>query len=243
MKGKFLNLSFEQCAIFACFLFFMACKKDKNYETTFSDVPEALAKYDNVPDSGLYRGVLIGSTGTIIIDLANFGNDFTATLIIDGDRIFFELESRNQSGVHFRASDGSTFTIGNNYEVTTANIVGHPGIKFIIEKEFSNARVRCYEGTYSGGDQGVINGIVYKENILSPTVSLSAIFKSNNNPQGTKFTADGIANANDIVVAGNASTGSTFTGKVKGSSQNIISGTWTNSNFNINGTFSCKRTL
>lgn len=227
---------------------FSSCKKNNTYETTFSDLPEALAKFDNAADSGLFRGVMIGSTGTLIINLGNFDGLFNATATIDGERFFFNLvrHDPNGAGTLMRADGGSTLllkTINSELKVVSADIVGHPNAKFIIEKEFSNSRVLCYEGTYAGGDQGVINGIVYKEDFFSTTVSLSAIFMSNNDPQKTKFTADGTADANDIVVAGNASTGSTFTGKVKGSSQNVINGTWTNSNFNISGTFSCKRTF
>ncbi len=248
MRNQILKLKFFSFTIFVSLLFLVACKKENSYETSFSDVPEALAKYDNVPDSGLFRGVMIGSSGTIIIDGNNFGNNISATANIDGVRIFFDriTTPAGQEGVFLKSSNGSTLHIQLNnlnvFEVVEANIIGHPNAKFIIEKETSHARVRCYEGTYTGGDQGIINGLVYKE-FQSSTVSLSAIFMSNNDPQKTKFTADGTANAQDIVVAGNTSTSSTFTGKVFGSNQNDINGTWTNSQFNISGTFSCKRTF
>jgi hypothetical protein len=226
---------------------FSSCKKDNSYNNQFSDIPEANAKFDNIPDSGLFRGVMIGSSGTIIIDGNNFGKGITATATIDGERFFFDRVATpiGQDGVFLKASNGSTLHIALNnqdvYEVVEANIIGHPNAKFIIEKETSQARVRCYEGTYSGGDNGVINGLVYKE-FDSNTVSLEAIFRSNADPTFI-HSAGGNANTDDIVVAGNASTGSTFSGKVFGSNQNEINGTWTNSRFNINGKFNCKRTL
>lgn len=90
MRNQILKLKFFSFTIFVSLLFLVACKKENSYETSFSDVPEALAKYDNVPDSGLFRGVMIGSSGTIIIDGNNFGNNISATANIDGVRIFFD---------------------------------------------------------------------------------------------------------------------------------------------------------
>lgn len=227
--------------------FFNSCKKDKTYDT-FSDVPLAKAAFD---DSlrGVYKGVMLGSSGTIVIEVGNDGVDrLSAVCTIDGVKLFFDavdlrinsITNGNIMTIKFRDSNSSSFAfvtkmLGDSFvseTVTDVNIVGHPGAKFIVAKEFSYSIIRCYEGSYVGGDNGLINGITYGNQI-------EALFISSNDPNKTKFEASGNVVNNNFSIGG-TSTGTRFEGV---SSGNKITGTWSNTNFNINGTFTAIRTL
>ena len=70
-------------------LSFSACKKSDDTAapaytcTTCKTTPDALAAND-ASSKGIYKGVVIGSSGTIIINIANGGTTITAVMVIDG---------------------------------------------------------------------------------------------------------------------------------------------------------------
>ena len=70
-------------------LFVTSCKKSDGPAapaytcTTCHTTPDALAAND-ASSKGIYKGVVIGSSGTIIINIANGGSTITAIMVIDG---------------------------------------------------------------------------------------------------------------------------------------------------------------
>ena len=82
MKKQILKTIFSLLTL----LSILSCSNsDSNGDSNqyLSQVPLAKSQYDN-SNFGIYKGVFIGSSGTIILDLSNSTNSFTATLIIDG---------------------------------------------------------------------------------------------------------------------------------------------------------------
>lgn len=166
-------------------LVFAACKKDDNkgkdndpgsYKCqTCPDTPEAAAENDN-KSKGIYKGIVIGSSGTIKFNIANNNSDITATLVIDGNTIVltstitwadnepyvapFVGEYNGQPVViHFKVENDGTQPV-----ITAAEIPGHPNAVFTIVKETSNALIEGYEGTYSksNSEKGTFNIILSK---------------------------------------------------------------------------------
>ena len=151
--------------IFAVLFFSTGCKKDtkttNSYTcTTCKTTPDALAAND-ASSKGVYKGVVIGSTGTIMFDVLNGGNTITATMVIDGTTVILTSNISWTAGVSYVAPftgtlNGSpvsiTFNVdqnGGNPTVTSSNIPGHPSATFALAKESSTSLIESYEGTYS----------------------------------------------------------------------------------------------
>lgn len=146
---------------------FAACKKDDGPGDTPSytcatckSTPDALAA-NNASNRGIYKGVFIGSTGTIMFNLANSGTTITAVLVIDGVTVNLTSNVTIVNGQPYNAPFTGTFnglpvTInfavglsGGTPTVTSANIPGHPSASFTVIKETSSTLVEAFEGTYS----------------------------------------------------------------------------------------------
>lgn len=148
----------------------VACKKSDNKTeeaqtpayTCTSCTAAAEAKADNDSSSkGIYKGVLIGSTGTVKFNVANSSSTINAVLVIDG--ITVNLTSAIQwiggqpyvapfTGTLNNQPVSITFSVGLNGGspvITSSDIPGHPGASFTLIKETSNALVEAFEGTYS----------------------------------------------------------------------------------------------
>lgn len=169
MRKHFLTLAFLALAGAA---FFASCKKeDKKTQpqppqpqpyvcTTCTTTPDANAAYDG-SSKGIYKGVVIGSSGTIKFDIANDSSAITATMIIDGQTVVLTSTVAWTGGQSYVAPfvgvmNGDVVTInfsvdfdGSNPVITSANIPGHPNAVFTLLKETSNALIECFEGTYS----------------------------------------------------------------------------------------------
>jgi len=147
-------------------LIFTACKKDKapatpDYTcTTCKTTPDAIAA-NNSLGKGIYKGVIIGSTGTIMFDIANNGTAITAVMVLDGVTVNLTSSvlwvsgqayvspftgTLNGQAVSITFSVGAT---GATPTVTSSNIPGHASASFTIIKETSASLVECFEGTYS----------------------------------------------------------------------------------------------
>ncbi len=163
---KLLMLS---CA--SLLLFTISCKKKKdNVEEKYvcascSQTPEGIAANDN-SSKGIYKGVIIGSSGTIKFDIANTSsNSITATMIIDGTKVTLTSTVAWAAGQLYVApfkgtlngqEASVTFSVsgsGTGATIVAASIPGHSNPIFSIAKETSTALVRCYEGTYSTSDK------------------------------------------------------------------------------------------
>jgi len=169
---KLLLATFAAAAIFA------GCKKkdnNNNNNSALATTPTALAANDH-SSKGIYKGVLIGSSGTISFDVMNGGNTLTAKMTIDGTVVNLAADIAWASGQPVVAPftgtmNGSpvsiTFTIaatGDSPMVMSATIPGHPNATFDIIKETSTSLVMCYEGTYhtTKPEDGTFNIIVSK---------------------------------------------------------------------------------
>ena len=154
---------------------FSSCKKDdakkESYQcATCTAVPEAKAAND-ASSKGIYKGLVIGSTGTIKFDIQNGGTSIKAYLTIDGTAVELTSSLAWVSGQPYIAPftgtmNGQAVSIGfsvsatgGSPSVTASNIPGHPNAQFVIEKEISSALIECFEGTYttSKSEKGTFN--------------------------------------------------------------------------------------
>lgn len=149
----------------ACVLF-SSCKKDKDPATptytcaTCKSTPDALVA-NNSSSKGIYKGVVIGSTGTIVFDVANNGTLITAVMVLDGTTINLSSTVIWVSGAPYAANftgtlNGAPVTInfsvgvtGSSPTVTASNIPGHPNSTFTVIKETSTTLVECFEGNFN----------------------------------------------------------------------------------------------
>lgn len=161
---------------------FASCKKTKQKDkeeetyvcTTCSQTPQGVAANDN-SSKGIYKGVVIGSSGTIKFDIANTSsNSITAVLVIDGVTVnlttTYTWSSGGISTAPFKGTlNGQEVTVnfsvganGTGATILSSTIPGHPNAIFSLAKETSTALARCYEGTYttSNNESGTFNIIV-----------------------------------------------------------------------------------
>jgi hypothetical protein len=199
----------------------LSCSSDSSSEESFSNTPLAKSQYDN-SNFGIYKGVFVGSSGHILINIKNEGT-LSATLVINGSTYNF---TTSESVTADTAIEGLTFTSdglsfdfnvsATGYGATVSNITisGHPNANINIVKEYSDGLVVCYEGTFSGDDNGVFN-------IMTLDGDVYGLAKSSEDNQS--FNINGAITATTI---SGSFTGGTFTGSVSG---NTISGSWANS--------------
>ena len=136
----------------AALLFVASCSKS-NDNNTQSEIPTAKAAYD-YSNYGYYKGVFIGSTGIIVVNIYN-DNTLSAYFKVDGVDYNFTTTQSVQQGegtiLNFVSGSKSfTFTVdGNGARPYITNLVinGHPDAAWLIVKETSTALVKCYEGT------------------------------------------------------------------------------------------------
>ena len=220
--------------------FLISCSSDSSSESsgpTLSNTPQAKAEFDT-SNFGIYKGVIIGSTGVITINIKNDG-ELKATLVIDGVTSTYTSTGEvalNQPINNLRFTNGSnTFDInvsanGNDIVVTDSNIENHLGATFNIVKEYSTDLVKCYQGTYTGtNDNGVFNIIIIDQNLYG-------LSRSNTFPESDTLFLNGDFIQNTI---SGTFDGGTFSGSTSG---NNISGTWQNLSQET-GTWTGQRTL
>ena len=118
---------------------------------------------------------------------------------------------------------------GANPAITNLIVNGHPNASILVVKETSTALVKCFEGTFTGGDAGTFNAVIYNNFI-------KGLAKNNFN---SIYTATGTITNNQISLAGTVNSGATFIGVLNG---NTISGTWSNTASALSGNWSGTRT-
>lgn len=190
-----------------------ACKKDNDtvdppaaYKcVTCKTTPDAVAA-NNSSSKGIYKGVIIGSTGTIVFDIANNGSAITAVMVIDGITVNLTSAVTWVAGQAYTAPftgmlNGSPVTInfsvglsGSTPTVTSSNIPGHPNASLNIIKETSSNLVECFEGSYSTTlpETGVFNLIILRT--LNKWTAVSRKTGSN-----TSNTGNGIISNNKLI--------------------------------------------
>lgn len=150
----------------AVMISFSACKKDKDPVTpaytcaTCATTPDALAAND-ASSKGIYKGIVLGSSGTIMFDIANNGTTITAVMVLDGVTVNLTSSVAWVAGQPYVADftgtlNGSPVTIsfsvglsGGTPTITSSTIPGHPSATLTVIKETSSNLVECFEGTYS----------------------------------------------------------------------------------------------
>ena len=205
-------------------IFCIGCSSDSDSDSgsSLATTPSAKVEFDS-SNFGIYKGVIIGSTGVITINIKNDGN-LKATLVLDGVTSTYTSTGEvvlNQPINNLRFTNGSnTFDInvsanGNDIAVTASNIENHIGATFNIIKEYSTDLVKCYQGTYTGtNDNGVFNIIIIDQDLYG-------LSRSNQFQDDTLFLNGGFI---ENTISGTFDGGS-FSGSTSG---NGISGTWQN---------------
>lgn len=146
------------------------CKKKDSSTPSYScstciTTPEAQAAND-AASKGIYKGVVVGSSGTIKFDIMNSDTTIKAYMDIDGTSVTLTASVRWVAGVSYVSAftgmmNGQpvsiTFSVdadGGNPTVTASNIPGHPAAQLTISKETSTSLVKCFEGTYKNNTTG-----------------------------------------------------------------------------------------
>jgi hypothetical protein len=150
---------------------FTACKKSDDEEkkeetkpvytcTSCNTTPEAIAANDS-SSKGIYKGTVVGSTGTIKFNVANNGSTIGAVLTLDGVTANLTSSIAWVEGEPYVAPftgtlNGQqvsiTFSVsvnGGSPTITSSEIPGHPNAAFTLVKETSSALIEVFEGTYS----------------------------------------------------------------------------------------------
>jgi len=144
--------------------------KDPVYScATCNTTPQALAA-NNASVKGIYKGIVVGSTGTLSINIQNGSSTITGTIVLDGVSVALTSNVAVVDGQTYVAPftgtfNGSpisiTFSIGlsgSTPTVITSSIPGHPNSVFTIYKETSTSLIEAFEGTYSKtGETGTFN--------------------------------------------------------------------------------------
>ncbi len=146
-------------------LSFSACKKSDSTAaatytcTTCKTTPDAIAAND-ASSKGIYKGVIIGSSGTITINIANNGATITAIMVIDGVTVNLTSAVAWVAGQPYVADftgtmNGTAVTVrfsvgvnGNTPTATSTTIPGHTTASLNVVKETSTGLVEVFEGTY-----------------------------------------------------------------------------------------------
>lgn len=169
------NILTALCVVFL----FNACSKQSEEigaPNVLATAPEANVA-NNSSSKGIYKGVFIGSTGTIKFDIGNNGTSITGLLVIDGVRVDVTSTTVPQAGMAYSGQFKGTlnggavsFTFnvdadGKNASVTSIVIPGHPNAAFLLAKESSTALVEAYVGTYQNvssvrTEKGTFNMVV-----------------------------------------------------------------------------------
>jgi hypothetical protein len=175
---KHISIFLSACILLAL----TACKKDKEDPlpgtppstpyTCASCVksPEGKPEY-NSSSRGIYKGILVASTGTIRFNVGNDGSTINAIMVIDGTTVHLSSSITWEDGAHYVAPFTGvmnnepvsiTFSVqadGSNPVVAASSIPGHPNAAFTLAKETSNALIEGFEGTYSrsDGEKGTFN--------------------------------------------------------------------------------------
>ena len=210
------------------------------------------AQYDNSA-FGLYRGVVVGSSGWIEINIFNDGSSVSSKVSIDGKT---ETQTSNYAFEEGKAIRNAVFTSetvsfefsvnadGHNSMVNSITIVGHDDVIASVKKETSSTPSQAYEGIVDDPQNGP--GVF---NVVRAGSSFAGIGKGqyvngtvdeNGNFTGSGWWKQYDSEGLDIDVT------LTITGKFSGT---IVSGTWetswkaVDSSGTNSGTFSGKQTL
>lgn len=226
---RFLMLA---VTIFGISIFNSSCSSSDSSSAytcaTCHDTPDALAANDGSA-KGIYKGIEVGSTGTLSINILNGSSTITATLVLDGISAVLTSSVAYVDGQAYVAPftgtyDGNTISFtfsvgisGGSPTVVSSSIPGHPTATFTLFKETSTSLIEAFEGTYSQtGQTGVLNIL------LSRALNQWGGTSLNNVAGSVANSFDGTINAsNQLIVNGNGTILGTISGdEIHGSFQN-----------------------
>jgi hypothetical protein len=230
-------------ALFATMFVFSSCKKDDDDDdnndytcTTCTSTPDALAAND-ASSAGVYKGVLLGSTGTISISLFNGNTSATAVVVLDDETVSLTstdlagwtpgqavsnalftgtINGQNVSAVFSVDANGQNPTVSVGYP-------GHGAIVVEVYKEYSTALVKSYEGTYTGDDSGGLN-IVMRGNDYAVIIPNGVLVETALVNGKVEFVSQGTTVDGDFITTDH------------------LKGTWSNTS-SESGTWEAKRSL
>jgi hypothetical protein len=224
-------------ALFACSKSDTASTQPPN--TGLATASETKAQYNNT-SFGVYKGVVIGSTGTIVFKINNGDNIVKGYLVIDNTK---DTLSTTQTLVAGQAINNVRFVgrissmalsvnaDGSNASLSNIIITGHNNVAIFIIHENSTKQVFCYEGTYSGNLSGTLNCTRVGENNGDTAYVLAKVNDS--------LVVQGFGQVNNNSI--NIRLAAPFA--IQGSfSGNNFNGTWSWTNIGT-GTFACNRTF
>jgi len=164
-------------AILAVASFLSSCKTDEP-GLKLATKAEAVAA-NNASSAGVYKGVIVGSSGYFSLSIKNGSDAVTCKFVFDGKEgtltsASFGTWTAGQpvnSALFTGTVDGKSITLTFSCEanganpVTTVTIPGHT-VYVSVVKEKSDVLVKCYEGTYtiakkSGTISGTWNFVAY----------------------------------------------------------------------------------
>ena len=152
----------------AC-LFFLACNKSSSDKpadnpSIFPTAAETKPAYNNT-SFGVYKGVIVGSSGTIIFRVNNGDNIIKGYLSVDDKKDTLSTSETIQAGeaIHNVLFQGSISSMrvsanadGSNAALTEIQINGHQNVTGFIRHENADQQIYCYEGTFTGTASGII---------------------------------------------------------------------------------------
>lgn len=165
--------------LFICIsAFLLGCKKESSSPYVCSDCvssSEAKQEFD-WSTKGIYKGVVVGSSGTIKFDVMNYdASAIRAILKLDGQTTELTSTKPWTSDLGYEAEfkgtlNGQTVSLvlslgvgGTVVDVMNVTIPGHPGAAILAAKETSTALVEGFEGTFEGRDgPGIINFLLVR---------------------------------------------------------------------------------
>lgn len=133
---------------------------------------------------GVYKGVIIGSSGTIIFRINNGDNIVRGYLTIDNQKDTLSTNATLIAGQpilnvlfvgRISSMKISANADGSNALLSNIQINGHNNVTGFIIHENSNKQVLCYEGTFTGSASGVINATRVGLNNNDTTFILSKV--------------------------------------------------------------------
>jgi hypothetical protein len=157
------------CLLFVLTLVLFACNKsgtdNNNPDTGLTTSPETKSQFDNT-NFGVYKGVIVGSSGYITFRINNGDNDVKGYLFMDDQKdtltttasiILGEPISNTLFTGKISSMKVSVNADGSNAMLSDIQINGHNNVTGFIIHEKSTNQVLCYEGTFNGTATGIIN--------------------------------------------------------------------------------------
>ena len=176
MRNKLLLICALALTIYSC------GKSQTDKANGLATTAETKSKYNNT-SFGVYKGVIVGSSGYIVFRINNGDDVVKGNLKIDGreDELTTTgklIAGQKISNVLFTGSFSSmklsADADGRNAHLTDIRIQGHSHVGAYITHENSNVPVMLYEGTFTGNASGMIN---YTKVGTAPADSIFTLMK------------------------------------------------------------------